>query len=317
VQFSPTGTRTYATFLGGSSDDVILAMAVSSGTAYVAGLTGSQNFPTANAAQAKNGSTAASTMDAFVAAISGFAGSGGGTGPSISSVTNAFGDSSTIAPNTWVALKGTKLAPAGKSRIWQDADFANNRMPISLDGVSVKMNGKDAFVYFISETQINVLTPPDLTAGPVQVVLTNNGTASAAFTVQAQPYSESFFVYNGGPYVIAVHLDASRIGPPSLFPGLTTPAKPNEKIVLFANGFGPITPPVVSGSVTQSGPLPSLPVVKIGANPATVEFAGLISPGLYQFNIVVPAGTPDGDNSITASFAGLNTQAGTLITIQH
>jgi uncharacterized protein (TIGR03437 family) len=240
-----------------------------------------------------------------------------GFGQTISLVANASGDSPTIAPNMWVEIKGSNLAPAGDARVWQGSDFVNNEMPTVLDGVSVTMNGKNAYVYYISANQINILTPPDLTVGPVQVTVTVGGVTSAVFTIQAQQYSLSFFVFNGGPYVAATHSDSSLIGPVSLYPGLTTPAKPGAVIVLYANGFGPTSPPVASGSVSQTGSLPVLPVVKIGGVSATVQFAGLVSPGLYQFNVVVPASAPDGDNAVTATYNGTITQAGTLLTIQH
>ena len=240
-----------------------------------------------------------------------------GFGPATSLVANAFGDGPIIAPNTWVEIKGSNLAPSGDVRIWQDSDFVANQMPIALDGVSVTLDGKNAYMYYISATQIDILTPPDLTPGPVQVNVAIDGTTSAAFTVQAQQYSPSFFVFKGGPYVIAVHTDSNLIGPPSLYPGLTTPAKPGEVFVLFANGFGPTSPAVISGSASQTGSLPTLPLVKIGGMDAKVQFAGLASPGLYQFNVVVPDSAPDGDNAITATYNGATTQAGTLLTIQH
>jgi uncharacterized protein (TIGR03437 family) len=101
-------------------------------------------------------------------------------------------------------------------------------------------------------------------AGSVQVVVTNSGTTSAAFTAQAESLSPSFFVFNGGPYVAATHASGALIGPSTLFPKLTTPAKPSEVIVLYANGFGATSTPVVSGSIQQSGWLSPLPVVKIG-----------------------------------------------------
>ena len=55
------------------------------------------------------------------------------TGPEIALVANAEGESPTIAPNTWVEIKGVNLAPAGDSRIWQGSDFAGNTMPTQLD----------------------------------------------------------------------------------------------------------------------------------------------------------------------------------------
>lgn len=179
------------------------------------------------------------------------------------------------------------------------------------------INGKNAFVYYISTTQINVLTSPDLGIGPAQVQVTYNGAASPAFTVPAQQYSTSFFVFNGGPYVAATRLDGSYIGPASLFPGLTRPVKPGETIVLYANGFGPTSVLIVSDSPVQSGTLPALPVIRIGGVLANVTFAGLVAPGEYQFNIDIPLTAPDGDNAITVTYSGSTTQAGTLITVRR
>ena len=235
--------------------------------------------------------------------------------PAITLVQNAEGGGATIAPNTWVTLKGSNLAPAGDSRIWQASDFVNNLLPTQLDGVGVTLNGEKAFVYYISPTQINILTPPDLKAGPVQAQVTTSAGTSASAAAQAQTESPSFFIIGAGPYVVATHADGSLVGPASLYPGQTTPAQPGETIVLYANGFGAVSPAVVSGSETQSGSLNPLPVITIGGTAATVQFAGLISPGLFQFNVVVPASTPAGDNALTASYGGLTTQSGVLVTV--
>lgn len=121
-----------------------------------------------------------------------------GTGPAISLVANAEGESPTIAPNTWVEIKGVNLAPAGDTRIWQGYDFVSNQMPTQLDGVSATVNGKAAYVYYISPAQVNILTPPDAMQGSVQVQVTSNSTTSAPMTVQVQSLSPSFFVFNAG-----------------------------------------------------------------------------------------------------------------------
>jgi uncharacterized protein (TIGR03437 family) len=242
------------------------------------------------------------------------------SGPVIAEVANAEGENPAIAPNTWVEIKGASLAPSGDSRVWQASDFVGNQLPMQLDQVSATVNGKSAYVYYISPAQINILTPPDAMNGPVQVVVTNNGAVSASFTAQAQALSPSFFVFNGGPYVAAQHsADYSLLGPVSLsVPGYTfTPAKPGETVLLYANGFGPTSTPVVSGSTTQTGTLSPLPVIKIGGIGAFVQFAGLVADGQYQFNVVVPSGLANGDQSITATYNGQTTQVGTLITIQN
>src|SRR5579872_1321333 len=236
--------------------------------------------------------------------------------PGIAISANAADEQGIIAPNTWLEVKGENLAPVGDSRTRRGGDFVNGKMPTSLDGVSVTVNGETAFVYYISPTQINILTPPETLPELATVVVTFNGTASNPINVQAQALSPSFFVFAGGPYLAATHADGALLGPASLYPGSTTPAKPGETIVLYANGFGPTSNAVVSGSSTQSGTLSPLPAVKIGGIPATVTFAGLVSPGEFQFNVVVPQSLTNGDQPITATYNGVSTQSGTMISVQ-
>jgi len=237
--------------------------------------------------------------------------------PAVTLVANAEGGVATIAPNSWVEIKGSNLGPAGDTRIWQNPDFVNNQLPTSLDGVSVTVNGQPAYVYYISPTQLNILTPPNAISGSVPVQVSENGVIGANFMVQAQAESPSFFVFGGGPYIAATHANGSYLGPTSLYPGLTTPAQPGETIVMYANGFGSTSTPVVSGSETQSGTLSPMPVITIGGVAATVTFAGLVAPGEFQFNVVVPPSLANGDQPVTATDNGLTTQAGTLITVQQ
>jgi uncharacterized protein (TIGR03437 family) len=238
-----------------------------------------------------------------------------GFGPVITSVTTAGGESSTISPNTWVEIKGPSLG-LPENRTWQNTDFVNGQMPSSLDGISVSMNGESTYIYYIGPNQIDVLTPPDLAPGPVQVVVTVATVSSPQFASQAQPLSPSLFAFNGGPYVAAAHAGGSLLGPVGLYPG-STPAKPGETIVLFANGFGPVSLPIIKGSVSQSGILSPLPAITIGGVNAVASFAGLVAPGEFQFNVTVPSSLGNGDQSIVASYNGQTTQAGTLITIHN
>ena len=89
--------------------------------------------------------------------------------PAISLVANAEGESPIIAPNTWVEVKGASLSQDGDIRTWQASDFVNGEMPTALDGVSVTVGGKNAYIYYISPTQINILTPPDTLPASVAV----------------------------------------------------------------------------------------------------------------------------------------------------
>jgi len=223
--------------------------------------------------------------------------------PFITSVANAAGEGTAVAQNTWIEIYGINLSP--DTRQWQSTDFISNQMPTRLDGVSVTVNGHSAYVYYISSMQVNVLTPLDSTQGTVQVQLSNNGLTSAAFPIQLQSYAPGLFEFSGSAYAAATHANGSLLGPASLYPGSTTPATPGEVITLYGNGFGQTSPPVVNGSATQTGVLPVQPVVSIGGTTATVEYAGVVGPGLYQINVYVPATTPPGDASVQATYNGV------------
>jgi uncharacterized protein (TIGR03437 family) len=225
----------------------------------------------------------------------------------------------TIAPNMWTEIFGTGLSVGGDTRSWQSSDFLNGgtSMPTELDGVSVTVNGKSAFISYISPSQVNFLTPPGALQGAVEVQLSINGAVIVGFAEQAQTIVPSFFLFGAGPYVAATHVNGSLLGPASLYPGLTSPAVPGETVVLYANGFGTTSKTVISGSVTQSGSLSPYPAITIGGQPATVLYAGLVAPGEFQFNVVVPASLATGDQQITADYGGLTTQVGAMVTIQQ
>jgi uncharacterized protein (TIGR03437 family) len=319
---NPTGTGlVYSSFFGGSLDDRPFGIALDGqGSVYLTGNTVSTNFPVTSNALIKTfqGDVANDWRggkmfgDAYYAVMSGFP-----VGPPVvTKVANAEGENPVIAPNTWVEIKGMSFSPT--SRIWLASDFVNNLMPTVVDNVSVTMNNEPCYIYYISNTQINVLTPPDLASGTAQVVVTVSGRTSPAFSVQVQPTSPSLFIFGAGPYVAAVHAQADGgglIGPSTLYPGLTTPVKPGQTFQLYANGFGPTDPAVVKGSETQSGILTSKAYVKINGVLCDMSFGGVVSPGLYQFNVTVPPTTSPGDQVIQAQLGALYTQAGTLITV--
>jgi uncharacterized protein (TIGR03437 family) len=53
----------------------------------------------------------------------------------------------------------------------------------------------------------------------------------------------------------------------------------------------------------------------VGGVQAPVGFAGLVNPGLYQFNVTIPPSVLDGDNLVTCTFSGSATLAVALIAV--
>ena len=236
-------------------------------------------------------------------------------------VVNAASVSGAIAPGAWVSIFGTNLSAT--TRPWAGADFVGGKLPLSLDGVAVTINGKAAAVAYVSPTQINVLAPDETATGLLSVqVNAPAGNSNSALALE-QTAAPAFFEFraNTAVYVVGTHADGSLLaGAPLVQQGTVgTPAKPGETIVLYGTGFGATQPPISAIAMVPS-PLPLAGAqdlrVRIAGLDCVVAFAGLISPGLYQFNVVVPQ-VADGDQSVVAELRGLQTRADLLLTVQH
>jgi uncharacterized protein (TIGR03437 family) len=219
-----------------------------------------------------------------------------------------------IAQNTFVSVYGANLSPV--TRNWTTADFVGNRLPTALTGVSVTVNGKPAYVYYISPKQIDILTPADTATGPVNVIVTSNGLTSATISATMAAYSPGLFLLKDNKSVAAIHADGSIVGAATLYTGASTPAKAGETITLFANGIGPTSPAFPDGQ-TVSSPLTvvTTPTVTFGGASAQVTYAGLTMAGVYQLNVVVPAATAPGDIPVTVSVGSATSAANTIITV--
>jgi uncharacterized protein (TIGR03437 family) len=239
------------------------------------------------------------------------------TGLTISNVENGASYLPGFSQGSWTTITGGNLS--GSTRIWAGSDFNGTALPTQLDQVSVTIDNKPAFVYFISPTQINVLAPADATTGPVPVQVTYNGQKSNIVSASESSFSPALFMFSpqGSKYVAAVRYpDGQYIGPTSLYTGLTIPAKAGDIIELYGTGFGPTNPPTDFSQTFGGAPATVNTVTAtIGGVPATVGFAGLVAPGEYQFNITVPT-VPSGDNLIVLKVNGIITQANAYLTVQ-
>jgi len=152
----------------------------------------------------------------------------------------------------------------------------------------------------------------------VNVVVNSSGVESNTFVAQAAKETIALFVFDG-THIVAQHFPSYLdVGPSTLFPGLTTPAKPGETILVYANGLGPVTSTLTAGSIFQSGSLAAaLPTMQVNGVQATVSAASLISPGLYQLNVTLPMNLPNGDNPIAMQYDGHSIPAGAVVNIQQ
>ena len=234
---------------------------------------------------------------------------------SATSVINAADGLPGIAQNTWVSIFGASLAPVTRS--WAATDFSGTKLPTSLNGVSVTINGKPAYVYYVSQKQIDVLSPVDSTTGTVNVQVLNNGLASGIITTTMAATSPAFFLFKDNKSIAATHANGSLIGATTLYAGLSTPAAAGETIALFATGLGQTNPAISDGNIVSvTAPCATNPAITIGGNDSKVTFCGLISAGVYQVNVVIPSSTPSGTPQVLMTAASLTSATGATITVQ-
>jgi uncharacterized protein (TIGR03437 family) len=247
------------------------------------------------------------------------AGAPTGTHPVISSVVNGASFQTGIEAGSWVTIQGTNLANTSPGRTWRTDEIVYGRLPTSLDGVSVTINGETAFVYYISPSQINVQAPNDTSNGTVNVVVTNNGSSSAPATAQLQNFAPAFFQYSGTPYAIVTRYpDNALVGNPSVIPGTVAAAR-GDVLILWATGIGATNPTSAAGEVMTGAPPVAIPVaVTVGGTTVTMLGAALSpgSAGLYQIAIQLPASLATGIAAIRASVAGYTSPAGVNLLVQ-
>ncbi|MSV30260.1 MAG: hypothetical protein EXQ52_16185, partial [Bryobacterales bacterium] len=231
-----------------------------------------------------------------------------------SGVVNAAAFQPGASPGAWISIHGFRLSST--TRTWAGADIVDGKLPTSLDGVNVTINGRNAYVYFISPNQINVQAPADTLSGTAQVIVTNASGSSAAVNVQLRQALPGFFRL-AQEHVLATDSKGGYVGPVGIASGvISVPARPRDTITLWGTGFGPANPAIAPGeTVANSSPLANPVTIRIGQSKAQVVYAGMSGVGLYQFNTVVPD-LPSGDYPVVAEIAGVRTSSAGRLRIQ-
>jgi minor extracellular serine protease Vpr len=231
----------------------------------------------------------------------------------------SFATGQPVAPGSLVSIFGTGLA---------STNSAATTVPLStqLSNVQVTFNNIAAPLNFVSSGQINAQLPFELTGqSTAQVVVTNNGVASAAQSLQVASIAPGIFALTGGQAVAYGNTSYLFAAPAGSIPGLTTqPAKilDPQTLVILATGLGPVTPPLADGvgDPTTIHTTPTNPTVLVGNVAAQVVFSGILPgfPGVYQINIIIQAGTPTGNAvPLQIQMGGITTSSSTTIAVSN
>ena len=232
-----------------------------------------------------------------------FGASGPGSGPSITSIQNNYGQvppglpNYGIAPSTLFFIQGTGLANA-------TSDLQSSASPglqTTLSGVSVKVTVGTTTVqcplYYLSPTQIDAVLPGNTPTGTGTVTVTN-GTATATGSIAVVQSAFGILFYNG---TLAAAYDANNAL-------LTTSnaANPNQTIVLWGSGVGFDPNDDDKLFPQKQDDLTSIPMhAFIGGVEATIAYRGRSQyPGVDQVVVTIPGNVSVGCNVAVAIVSG-------------
>lgn len=200
-----------------------------------------------------------------------------------------------VAPGSLVSIFGSELASAL-------AQADSIPLSTSLGGVSVLFNDIAAPLLFVSGGQINAQLPWSVISaesGEATVVVTRGGVVSAQRAFQVRRTSPGIFALSGGMAVAVNADDGTLAQPEGAVPGIRSePARIGRAVILYANGLGPVNPPIASGEAAGSTLRTNTltPTILVGGREVQPLFSGLAPQfvGVNQINFIVPEGVTPG-----------------------
>ena len=208
-----------------------------------------------------------------------------------------------IAPGELLTLYGSNLASG--LVVAPTIPFPN-----SLGNVQVTINGVQAPIYYVSQTQVSVVVPYGVTGSftpctgcatipGADIQVNNNGALSNIVSVMVGTTAPGVFTVPPGGlgYGATLHQDGSLVT-------TKNPAVAGETVSVFLTGLGAVSPAIGDGAAGPSNPFSVTPSGAIAADisgvTATVQFSGLAPglAGLYQLNVTIPSGLTAGDNTL-------------------
>ena len=205
-----------------------------------------------------------------------------------------------VSPGELVTIFGSNIGPAAPATM----SVTNGLVDTTIGGVTVSVDNQAAPLLYVSQNQVTIQVPYEVTQGAgKQVTITNGTNPPATATVTIAATAPGLFTADGSGAGPAAALNFSATAGYTLNTA-STPAKLGDTILLYLTGEGdynltttPRTGLVVPASMNPLPQLNPLPTVTIGGAAATVSYAGpLVGSilGLVQINVVVPASAATG-----------------------
>lgn len=245
---------------------------------------------------------------------------------------NSASYSATAAPGALLSAFGGGIPTASNIT----ASAQSLPLPKELSGVSVRVNGVQAPLFFAGVTggtgafQINYQLPYETQPGVALVEVLYNGTPATSEFLSVGTGAPGVFTADasGKGQAIAQNQDFSRNGDPAVNASYKAAAR-GSVIVVYATGQGgqfldSATGQAIAAPISGAAPPANTlfatretPTVTIGGIPANVDFSGLTPGlvGLWQLNLRVPSNAPTGTAVPVLITLGGRTSVATTIAV--
>ena len=204
-------------------------------------------------------------------------------------------------------VAGGLIAIFGMGLASSPASAPGTPWPLTLNKVSVTVNGVSAPLAFVSPSQINAQIPWSVAgASQAQIVVTNESGSGAAVSANLAPAAPAIFTFDGKQAIASIAATRTSTANPGQIARI---ARPGEYLRLYVTGLGAVTNTPATGAAADAtltvtptlSTTTTLPTVTVGGVPALVSFAGLapqgINPdwvGVYEVDLRIPATAPSG-----------------------
>jgi uncharacterized protein (TIGR03437 family) len=232
-------------------------------------------------------------------------------------VANAASYDATVAPGSIAALFGSNMTGL------PEASAQSLPLPTALAGLSVKVNGLAAPLFYASARQINFQVPSGVDAGTATVEVFSGATLVASGSAQVAESAPGVFSVDssGKNQAVAQNSDYSTNADFDRFPG-SRPEVGGQYVVLYATGMGRTNPLVPDGQASPFSPLAlanGSTTVTIAGVQAQVLFSGLVPGyvGLWQINVLLPSTITTNLTSALAVTLNNHSGVGTTLAIAN
>ena len=195
-----------------------------------------------------------------------------------------------IARGSFFTIYGTDIGPSVPSQA------TSYPLPDTMGGVVVNISrgsvSKRAYLHFVSNSQVNGIIPSDAPLGDVQVTVTFNGMVGVSSTATLTDTSFGIFSAGSG---IGPGIIQNWNSPTDVVLNLPTiPGKPQQLVILWGTGLGPISIP--DNNKPPVGDLPAPVIVEVAGLPAQVIYHGRAPEfaGVDNIYFYVPQGVAEG-----------------------